>query len=73
MTGVCFARATGWPERVIEVLVPGSRLGPGAIPKGRSPAGTVVKALEVLLIKWRVDMRDRIGRPRHRTRMQEGR
>ena len=72
MSSVCFAKATGWPERVFEAQVPGSRLGPGAIAEGRFPAGTVVKALEVLLIKWRVDMRDRIGRPRHRTRMQEG-
>jgi hypothetical protein len=72
MSSVCFARATGWPERVFEAQVPGSRLGPGTISKARCPPGTVAQTREVLLIQRRVDMRDPIGLPRHRTRMQEG-
>jgi hypothetical protein len=72
MSSVCFAKATGWPERVFEAQVPGSRLDPGAIAEGRFPAGTVAQTVEVLLIQGRIDMRDPIGWPRHRTRMQEG-
>jgi hypothetical protein len=72
MAGVCFARATGWPERVFEAQSPGGRLGPGTIAKGRSTAGTVPQTLEVLFRQRRVDTCDPIGRPRDGTWVQEG-
>jgi hypothetical protein len=72
MAGVCFARVTGWPERVFEAQSPGGRLGPRTIAKGRSTAGTLAQTLEVLFVQRRVDTCDPIGQPRHGTRMQEG-